>query len=376
MNFQRGLPFFVLIAMAGAAQAQQISATGLAEELKQVSSEAAALQAEAAALPSTWETPDNVERALRGFERIDPKVEALKQRVEDLREKVQAQVSRAETPEAIAAANQNEKLWRASKDAVAKVRTRDNNDVEFGARVHAMSPPKSGALDDLKVANGMWRFVHRDRIRFVTRDLQGGEMIKYRPSTKQRPILKGEPVLITHSGLQAIDGVSVTSFTIADLSPKPLRESFPHPLRPAWLSVSEKGQRVGSYGTVVAKDDTGFELEDAAFLGVDATGVKGYEDFLKAREKIVTCYRGEMQKLDPAGQRKNFLVKKRSSNAPIEELAVVYDRKACQRCGCARFNEQKRALAGRVLAPLQQRAYEELEPNLLRVAELFSSERR
>jgi hypothetical protein len=368
----RARPLLLLVVLAGAAQAQQ---AGLTQTLEQVSAEAVALQAEAAALPTTWETPENVERALRGFEQLDPKVEALKQRVEALWQEVQAQRSRAETPEAVTAANTSEKLWRAAKEAVQTVRTRPRNDLEFTTRANAMSPPKSGALEDLKVANGMWRFVHRDRIRFVTRELQGGEMIKYRPSTKQRPLLKGEPVLITHGGLQAIDGVSVTSFTLADLSPRPLKESFPHPLRPAWLSVNEKGQRVGSYGTVVAKDDTGFELEDAAFMGVDATGVKGYEDFLKAREKIITCYRDEMQKLDPAGQRKNFLVKKRSGNAPIEELAVVYDRKACQRCGCARFNEQKRALAGRVVAPLQQRAFEELQPVISRVAELFSSGR-
>lgn len=372
MHFKRLLPSLVLVVVAGAAQAQQVTQAGLPETLKQVESEAASLQAEAAALPSTWETPENVEAARRGFELIAPRVEALKQRVKDLWDAVQQQTSRAETPAAIEVANRDRKHWERAKDAVAKVRTGVGNDPEFGARVQAMSPPKSGALEDLRVAGrAMWPFVHRDRIRFVTRDLQGGEVIKYKPSTKQRPIARGEPVILTASGLQTVDGVSVTRFSIADLSPRPLRESFPHPLRPEWLSVYEKNQVVGSYGTVVAKDDTGFELDEAAFLAVDATGVKGYEDFLKAREKILTCYRDEMQKLDPAGQRKNFLVTKRSGNAPIEELAVVYDRKACQRCGCASFNERKRALAGRVLAPLQQRAYQELEPILSRVAGLF-----
>jgi hypothetical protein len=250
------------------------------------------------------------------------------------------------------------------------------SDQDLVGKLRAMSPPKSSSFDDLRVddASAMFLFAHKDRFRFVTRAVQGGETQRYHPSTMQRPVLKGEVVLLGPSNrAYAVDGASILA-KVADLSAAPLAESFPHPLKPEWLSVQHGGRTVGNHATLVRKDDSGYEIENADFLALATPGTPEYQAFDAARAKTVACFEKEMATLDPSGTRKRWLLETRGGgDVKVEHLADVYDRKACRKCGCARFKEQRRKFARKVLAPLQSEAFSALAPKIERVASLFDA---
>lgn len=259
-------------------------------------------------------------------------------------------------------------------------------------RERAAQPPESSDLRAIAVHGyrGTFAIAHPARFRFLNREIDEGEP---GPVSLDRPLAKGEPVLVLEVGdvssnvtVVAVDG-NRGIVRSADLSSKPLPETTPHPLRAEWLLIERERsasnsksmdggvgpEYVGGYWSVVGTDDTGFRLEDAPFLAYADDSKPAVQDFTGRRAEVVACYEAEMKRLDPDDNRRNFdqVTYRNGKPVKVERLTTVYDRKACKKCGCKAFNDRKRKLAGEVLAPMQKQRYEELRPDIDRLNELF-----
>jgi hypothetical protein len=257
----------------------------------------------------------------------------------------------------------------------------------------AAEPPESAALQAIAVRSyaGTFAIAHPARFRFLNRKIEEGEA---GPVSLDRPLAKGEPVLVLERGdissnvtVVAVDG-NRGIVRAADLASKPLPETTPHPLRAEWLLIERErpasnsksmdgGGRpefVGGYWSVVTTDDTGFRLEDAPFLPYADDSTPAVQDFVSRRAEVVACYDAEMKRLDPDDNRRKFdqVTFRNGKPVKVERLTTVYDKKACKKCGCKAFNERKRKLAGEVIAPMQKQRYDELRADIDRLNELFA----
>src|SRR5690606_14650237 len=129
---------------------------------------------------------------------------------------------------------------------------------------------------------------------------------------------------------------------------------------------NDEGKAVGG-PQWLRPDATGFALDDSGFLTLLDPPEPRTQKFIEAREKVRSCYRKQMDKLDPKGDyRRNYDVVTygRDGVEKIESAARNFDRKACAKCGCRKFNGYKRALIKQAIAPAQKKEFERYKPVL------------
>lgn len=218
-------------------------------------------------------------------------------------------------------------------------------------------------------------FLHADPTRFVFSRLtfrqdRGNNALK-------REVQKGEALLVRDISSSSVYLITVDGMTVElyedDVSTRPMASTSPHRLKSEWLTIEDEKGYVGGPNDL-EDDDTGFGLDGATFLRALSPDDPRIERFVDQRDKITGCYRAMMEKLDPDNRRADFDLVHYGADGvrkKVESLESVYDRKACAKCGCKKFNDSKRKLVRAALQPLQKAQYAELKPAIDRVNALF-----
>lgn len=216
---------------------------------------------------------------------------------------------------------------------------------------------------------------HPSHFVFLRKDAAAPENSGEGDQAFSRKLKKGEAVLPLQDRSAGDDEVSIISIDgneglvkVSALALAPIAGTKPVALVAGDLNVRDDKGTLIAGPSWLAPDSTGFFLDEAAgWLDLLDPPEPRSQRFYDAKEKVLACYKKQMERLDPSGNlRENYDVVTygRAGVNRVESAESNFDRKACAACNCKAFNALKAKLVKEAMTPAQKKLFERYAPVL------------